>query len=32
MHALVEDFLTYLRTERGQAEKTELTYQGALHR
>ena len=32
MHALIEDFLTYLRTERGQAEKTEPTYQGALHR
>ena len=32
MHALVEDFLTYLRHERGQAEQTELTYHVALRR
>ena len=32
MHALVEDFLTYLRHERGQSVQTELTYHGALKR
>lgn len=32
MEALVEDFLTALRTERGQAEQTEKTYSGLLNR
>ncbi len=32
MHALVEDFLTYLRHERGQAENTAATYAGLIGR
>lgn len=32
MEALVEDFLTALRTERGQAAQTEKTYSGLLRR
>lgn len=32
MHALVEDFLFYLRHERGQAELTQQTYAGLLNR
>lgn len=32
MHALVEDFLTHLRHERGQAENTAATYAGLLNR
>ncbi|MCP5526342.1 MAG: tyrosine recombinase [Verrucomicrobiales bacterium] len=32
MDALVEDFLTYLRHERGQAEHTQRTYQAQLQR
>lgn len=32
MHELVEDFLQYLRHERGQAEHTQRTYQAQLDR
>jgi integrase/recombinase XerD len=32
MHALVEDFVQYLRHERGQAENTQRTYLGLLNR
>ena len=32
MHALVEDFLQYLRHERGQAEHTQRTYKAQLDR
>jgi integrase/recombinase XerD len=32
MNALVEDFLVYLRHERGQSENTAETYQGLLRR
>ena len=32
MEQLVEDFLVYLRHERGQAERTAATYQGLLRR
>ncbi|HVY69336.1 MAG TPA: tyrosine recombinase [Verrucomicrobiae bacterium] len=32
METLVEDFLQYLRHERGQAEHTQKTYAGLLHR
>jgi integrase/recombinase XerD len=32
MEALVEDFLQYLRNERGQAELTQVTYSELLHR
>ncbi len=32
MHALVEDFLQYLRHERGQAEHTQRTYKALLDR
>lgn len=32
MDSLVEDFLTYLRLERGQSEKTQRTYAGMLGR
>ena len=32
MHQLVEDFLFYLRHERGQAEHTQKTYAGLLNR
>ena len=32
MEQFVEDFLVYLRHERGQAENTALTYHGLLKR
>ncbi len=32
MHSLVEDFLTYLRHERGQSENTQRTYAALLNR
>src|SRR5881628_240090 len=32
MHALVDDFLQYLRTERGQSENTQKTYAALLGR
>jgi integrase/recombinase XerD len=32
MEALVEDFLQYLRNERGQSEQTQKTYAGLLHK
>ena len=32
MQNLVEDFLTYLRHERGQSENTQKTYAGLLNR
>jgi integrase/recombinase XerD len=32
MQALVEDFLQYLRHERGQADHTQRTYAGLLHK
>ena len=32
MHTLVEDFLQYLRHERGQSEHTQKTYAGLLNR
>ncbi len=32
MHTLVEDFLTYLRHERGQSENTQRTYAALLNR
>ncbi len=32
MHALLEDFLQYLRHERGQSELTQRSYQGLLNR
>lgn len=32
MDALIDDFLQYLRQERGQAKQTQLTYSGILNR
>ena len=32
MHTLVEDFLQYLRHERGQAEHTQRTYAALLNK